>query len=525
MRENFPVTGRSVDLSPDANILSTTTPDSHITHVNPDFIEISGFTEEELLGQPHNIVRHPDMPPAVFGQMWATLKAGQSWMGLVKNRCKNGDHYWVSAYVTPITRDGTPIEFQSVRTRPEPEHVNAAETLYARIRSGKAMPRSRFLSFGLKLQLLIWGGVLTGLLAAAALTPLSIRGALVAGLVAGGVVAAGTAVLLAPFRRLVRRARAVAVNPLSQLLYTGRGDEFGQIEFALRMMQAETGAIVGRISDAANRLGEHARRLLHDIESTKQLSVEQRADTEQVAAAVGQLAESIQVVAQNTMRAAAAAGAVDSETASGQQLVAATSNSMTELEEEIRRAVEVIGELEAQSNEITGVLDVIQEITEQTSLLALNAAIEAARAGEQGRGFAVVADEVRNLAARTQHSTMDIQTMIATLQERARSAVAAMENSSYQAAASVSHAREAAEALQGISTRISEITEMSAHIADAVEQQRAVSEEINQSIGNIRDAAEGNEQTGQSNVRRATSVARLAAALSELAGQFWDRRN
>ncbi|MGU5840211.1 PAS domain-containing protein, partial [Aeromonas caviae] len=93
MRQNLPVTGRNLELPKDANILSTTSPQSHITYVNPDFIKISGFTEEELLGQPHNIVRHPDMPPAAFEHMWSTLKSGRSWMGLVKNRCKNGDHY------------------------------------------------------------------------------------------------------------------------------------------------------------------------------------------------------------------------------------------------------------------------------------------------------------------------------------------------------------------------------------------------------------------------------------------------
>ncbi|WP_258923156.1 PAS domain-containing protein, partial [Klebsiella pneumoniae] len=103
--------------------LSTTSPQSHITYVNPDFIKISGFTEEELLGQPHNIVRHPDMPPAAFEHMWSTLKSGRSWMGLVKNRCKNGDHYWVSAYVTPIAKNGSIVEYQSVRTKPEPEQV------------------------------------------------------------------------------------------------------------------------------------------------------------------------------------------------------------------------------------------------------------------------------------------------------------------------------------------------------------------------------------------------------------------
>ncbi|MCK3483873.1 PAS domain-containing protein, partial [Escherichia coli] len=117
--------------------LSTTSPQSHITYVNPDFIKISGFTEEELLGQPHNIVRHPDMPPAAFEHMWSTLKSGRSWMGLVKNRCKNGDHYWVSAYVTPIAKNGSIVEYQSVRTKPEPEQVLAAEKLYAQLRSGK----------------------------------------------------------------------------------------------------------------------------------------------------------------------------------------------------------------------------------------------------------------------------------------------------------------------------------------------------------------------------------------------------
>ena len=90
MRQNLPVTGRNLELPRDANILSTTDTQSHITYVNPDFIKISGFTEAELLGQPHNLVRHPDMPPAAFEHMWKTLRAGRSWMGLVKNRCKNG---------------------------------------------------------------------------------------------------------------------------------------------------------------------------------------------------------------------------------------------------------------------------------------------------------------------------------------------------------------------------------------------------------------------------------------------------
>ena len=185
MRLNSPVTGRNVELPRDANILSTTTPQSHITYVNPDFIKISGFTEDELLGQPHNIVRHPDMPSAAFEHMWSTLKSGRSWMGLVKNRCKNGDHYWVSAYVTPITKSGATVEYQSVRTRPEFEQVQAAEKIYAQLRNGKsALPKSYF-TLPVKMLLLVWASIITSIAVAGIFDVSSARYVSFAGVAAG----------------------------------------------------------------------------------------------------------------------------------------------------------------------------------------------------------------------------------------------------------------------------------------------------------------------------------------------------
>ena len=106
MRNNLPVTEREYEIAADATLMSTTDLDSRITYANAAFVAVSGFEKEELLGQPHNLVRHPDMPREAFADMWATLRAGQSWTALVKNRRKNGDHYWVRANATPVRRDG-----------------------------------------------------------------------------------------------------------------------------------------------------------------------------------------------------------------------------------------------------------------------------------------------------------------------------------------------------------------------------------------------------------------------------------
>lgn len=137
MKINLPVTGRQIDMPAHTNILSTTDLKGSLTYVNPEFVSFSGFTEQELIGRNHNVVRHPDMPPAAFAHLWQTLKAGRSWMGLVKNRCKNGDHYWVRAYVTPMIRNGKVIEYQSVRTTASPAQIAAAERLYAQLRAGR----------------------------------------------------------------------------------------------------------------------------------------------------------------------------------------------------------------------------------------------------------------------------------------------------------------------------------------------------------------------------------------------------
>ncbi|TNE73135.1 MAG: PAS domain S-box protein, partial [Gammaproteobacteria bacterium] len=137
MRKNLPVTDKEQPFPPGKKLISSTDLRGKIQHCNQAFVDISGFSRDELIGQPHNIVRHPDMPPEAYENMWAHLKAGEPWMGLVKNRCKNGDYYWVSAYVTPVTDSGEVVGYESVRSCPRREDVARAEALYAKIRAGK----------------------------------------------------------------------------------------------------------------------------------------------------------------------------------------------------------------------------------------------------------------------------------------------------------------------------------------------------------------------------------------------------
>src|SRR5690349_14116019 len=125
MRINKPVSNVEVELRDDMSIVSRTNLKGQITYVNRDFIDISGFAEDELLGQPHNILRHPDMPPEAMEDMWSALKKGRPWNGLVKNRCKNGDHYWVEANVTPIREGGKVTSYLSVRSKASRQAIQA----------------------------------------------------------------------------------------------------------------------------------------------------------------------------------------------------------------------------------------------------------------------------------------------------------------------------------------------------------------------------------------------------------------
>lgn len=138
MRNNLPVTEREVILDPRQPIVSKTDLKGQITYANSSFKEIAGFSNQELIGEPHNIVRHPFMPVSAYADMWSTLKQDLPWRGIVKNRCKNGDHYWVEAFVTPLREKGKKVGYMSVRNTPSREQVAAADALYKKVNAGEA---------------------------------------------------------------------------------------------------------------------------------------------------------------------------------------------------------------------------------------------------------------------------------------------------------------------------------------------------------------------------------------------------
>jgi len=323
--------------------------------------------------------------------------------------------------------------------------------------------------------------------------------------------------------QLSRYARAVSagepVPPPKR-----RSDEIGEIAFAMRMLETEAGAMVGRIVDATHQLTSHASALHGATQSSTQSASSQQQDTDQVAEAIHEMSLSFQDVAINAQRTADVAAQADQAAASGRQVVSLTGSSITRLANEIQQAAQAIHLVESHSQDISRVLEVIRSIAEQTNLLALNAAIEAARAGEQGRGFAVVADEVRGLASRTSSATAEIQTMITTLQSSSQQAVELMQRSRDQAESSVRHAEEAEQSLLGINSQVAEISEMSARVAAAMEQQSAVSEEINQRIVSIRGRSDQHLEIGRQSQHSASNMALLADRMQQLVKQFWSVR-
>ncbi|MFB2830388.1 methyl-accepting chemotaxis protein [Aeromonas jandaei] len=307
---------------------------------------------------------------------------------------------------------------------------------------------------------------------------------------------------------------------LTRRIKIEREDEVGVVAKHVNTFIERIHVMVQDISNSSGQLNQQAKSSHNMAEKANQGLARQQNEISQIATAVHEMSATAVEVASNAEQTAEAARSSSSSCEHGKQVIARNQRSITDLATQVEQASNIIQELEKNAQEINTILSTIQGIAEQTNLLALNAAIEAARAGEQGRGFAVVADEVRVLSQRTHSSTVEIRSMIETLQRNTQGAVSTMHEGQLLAQNSVDDANNATQALEQITASINQISDMATQISSAAEEQRAVTDEVSRNIQAVKDVSDELAVDADSSRHLSEQLKNISGELSNQVGMF-----
>ncbi len=513
MRDNQPVTQKEYEFDDHSTLLSTTDTQSHIVHANAAFVSVSGFTTEELMGRPHNLVRHPDMPPEAFADMWDTLRQGMPWSALVKNRRKNGDHYWVRANAAPVVRNGVLTGYLSVRTKPAREEVRGAEALYRRFRAGQArglrfyrglvvrsgplawLSWSRWLgvSARIRLAMLLPGAGLAGLLAFSGL-PLP----QVLGLLGAQVVLLALATLwlqrqlAVPLKQVLQQALRVATGQAGGLASLNRADEIGLLLLTVNQSALNLRSLLDDMTSKAAGVSVASGEIASGNDDLSNRTEQTAANLQQTASSMEQLVETMRENASASSQAASLAGKTRQAAGSGGEAMQAMARTMEQITQSSHRIAEFV--------------EIIDGIAFQTNILALNAAVEAARAGEQGRGFSVVSTEVRTLAQRSASAAKEIRELIDGSLNSIREGVTQVQATS--------------NCMSEIVKQVGDLTRLVATVHAASVQQTAEMEQLNTAVGRLDEMTQQNAALVEQSAAAAGALNHQSQSMKSAVGIF-----
>lgn len=508
MRENLPVFDQEYDYPAGELLMSTTDNKGHITHCNAAFERVSGYSMDELMGQPHNIVRHPDMPPEAFKDLWATIGRGRSWQGMVKNRRRDGTYYWVHAFVTPLVQGGKPQGYMSVRVKPTREQIQAAEALYAKVAAERSkdkpsitlhagyVRRPGLINLLEKFERLSITQRMAALLAPVVISALAfplmgwnqtwqlaLQAVLVLGFAAFALARLHTRVT-EPFRLATRAAQELSCCQLdTHVPFVPGRHPMAVLLGWLHQIQINLRAVVG---DARHEIANFS--ALSQNISTGSRSLSQRTDKQ--AESLQHTASTMTELARTVERSQHTADEVMQESTKSAQLAAQGGEVMQQMGT-------LVQNMRASSQQMGQIISTIETIAFQTNILALNAAVEAARAGEQGRGFAVVAGEVRSLAQNSAQAAGEIRQLITT-------SSAQMDNGTQQ--------------MQRAGQTIEQVVQSVAHVSSLIQSMNQVTREQGAGFADVNAALNELDSVTQDNARLAEESAQTATEMSSNAG-------